>query len=82
MNIDAALDKMRDRRDEHVALLDNLTEVPDYVWCEQRGCIHDTTIDQLTTVRHGSVVFYDLYEDGKLCTGTDHKPVYTTGEID
>jgi hypothetical protein len=80
--VDAVLDAMRDKRNAREALLDTLTEVPDYVWCEQRGSIHDTIMDQHTTMRHGSVVFYDLFQDGELCTAKDHKPVYTTGEID
>lgn len=80
--IDAALDAMRDKRDARQALVDNLTEVPDYVWCEQRGSIHDTIMSHQRQARHGSVTFYDLFEDGELCSDQDHKPVYTTGEID
>lgn len=62
---------------------DPLTEVEGYVWCEQRGAIHDTTVHYQGSVkRHGGVVFYDIFEDGELCNEADHKPLYTTGEID
>ena len=45
-----------------------------YVLCEARGMIHDTAIGA-RELNHGLNKFFDLYDDGTLCTGADHYPV-------
>lgn len=58
-----------------------LVEVGDYqviegfVYCIQRGTVHDA-LSPRSTPRHGGTVFWDLYEDGELCNpAEDHFPV-------
>lgn len=63
--------------------VERVTEVDGYVWCQQRGAVHDTTTLLHGSVkRYGGTQFYDLFEDGELCCDADHFPLYTTGEID
>jgi hypothetical protein len=55
--------------------LQGYQEVEGHVWCIERGMVHDDSPPQSVAKRQG-VEYWDLYEDGTLCTQADHFPLF------
>ena len=55
--------------------LQGYQEVEGHVWCIERGTVHDDSPPNHRP-NHKGVEYWDLYEDGTLCTKTDHFPLF------